>query len=67
MAAASHELRTPLNAILGWNKILLKGRLDQVKSAQALETITRILSRLIDDLLDISPLYRASSRSITRP
>jgi signal transduction histidine kinase len=57
LAASSHELRTPLSAILGWAKILLKGRLDQVKSVQALETIERnatILSRLIDDLLDIS-------------
>jgi signal transduction histidine kinase len=57
LSAASHELRTPLNAILGWVKILLKGRLDQVKSVQALETVERnttILSRLIDDLLDIS-------------
>jgi signal transduction histidine kinase len=57
LASASHELRTPLSAILGWAKILLKGRVDQVKSAQALETIERnatILSRLIDDLLDIS-------------
>jgi signal transduction histidine kinase len=57
LSAASHELRTPLNAILGWTKILLKGRLDQVKTVQALETVERnatILSRLIDDLLDIS-------------
>jgi len=57
LASASHELRTPLSAILGWVKILLKGRLDQVKSVQALETVERnatILSRLIDDLLDIS-------------
>jgi signal transduction histidine kinase len=57
LASASHELRTPLSAILGWVKILLKGRLDQVKSVQAMETIERnatILSRLIDDLLDIS-------------
>ena len=57
LASASHELRTPLSAILGWAKILLKARIDQVKSVQALETIERnatILSRLIDDLLDIS-------------
>src|SRR5262245_38657290 len=57
LAASSHELRTPLTAIVGWTKILLKDRLDHVKSVQALETIERnatILSRLIDDLLDIS-------------
>jgi signal transduction histidine kinase len=57
LATVSHELRTPLNAILGWSTLLRQGRLDPVKSDQAVETIERnakIQLRLIDDLLDVS-------------
>jgi signal transduction histidine kinase len=70
LSAASHELRTPLNAILGWTKILLKGRLDQVKTVQAMETVERnatILSRLIDDLLDISRIISGRLRIDSEP
>jgi signal transduction histidine kinase len=70
LSAASHELRTPLSAILGWVKILLKGRLDQVKSVQALETVERnatILSRLIDDLLDISRIIAGKLQIDSEP
>src|SRR5262249_39799907 len=57
LATVSHELRTPLNAILGWSTLLRQGRLNQVKTSQAVETIERnakIQLRLIDDLLDVS-------------
>ncbi|MBW4620411.1 MAG: PAS domain-containing protein [Cyanosarcina radialis HA8281-LM2] len=61
VAVVSHELRTPLNAIMGWAKILRTRRLDEAKTAQALETIERNVkdqAKLIEDLLDISRLIR---------
>ncbi len=57
LSIVSHELRTPLNAILGWTTLLRGGQLDNQMSATALETIersSRVQSRLVEDLLDIS-------------
>jgi signal transduction histidine kinase len=57
LATISHELRSPLNAILGWTVLLRKKALDSARTDQALETIERnskIQSRLIEDLLDVS-------------
>ncbi|MFM9265555.1 PAS domain-containing protein [Tychonema sp. BBK16] len=57
LAVLSHELRSPLNPILGWSQLLRRGKLDAVRTAQALETIERnaqLQCQLIEDLLDIS-------------
>jgi signal transduction histidine kinase/ActR/RegA family two-component response regulator len=57
LAVLSHELRTPLTAILGWVRMLLQGRVPPARVAEALSAIdrnTRVQTRLIDDLLDIS-------------
>lgn len=57
LAVLSHELRSPLTPILGWAKLLCAGKLDAVRTAQALVTIERnalLQSQLIEDLLDIS-------------
>jgi signal transduction histidine kinase len=57
LATAAHELRTPLNAILGWTRLL---RLQMVDTAEVLSAFATIehnamsLSRLIEDLLDVS-------------
>jgi PAS domain S-box-containing protein len=61
LAVLSHELRTPLNPILGWSKLLQHGKLDQQKTAIALETIERnatLQAQLIEDLLDISGILQ---------
>jgi signal transduction histidine kinase/ActR/RegA family two-component response regulator len=54
----SHELRTPLSAILGWARMLRQGMLDTPPANdRALDAIVRnaaLLSRLVDDLLDVS-------------
>ncbi|BAZ52207.1 multi-sensor hybrid histidine kinase [Nostoc sp. NIES-4103] len=61
LAVLSHEIRTPLNPILGWTKLLRTHKLDQNKTAFALETIERnalLQTKLIEDLLDISRILR---------
>ena len=61
LAVLSHELRSPLNPILGWAKLLRGGKLDPVRSGEALATIERnatLQSQLIEDLLDISRIMR---------
>ncbi|MEG4943377.1 PAS domain S-box protein [Microcoleus sp. F4-D5] len=61
LAVLSHELRSPLNPILGWSKLLQTGKLDAVKTAQALATIERnakLQTELIEDLLDVSKILQ---------
>ena len=57
VAMVSHELRAPLNSILGWTQLLGSGKLDQLESARAVESIergARAQVQLIGDLLDVS-------------
>ena len=59
VATASHELRTPLTAITGFTRTLLDLRLDQDQQREFLGIIldqAGRLSRLVDDLLDMSRL-----------
>ena len=70
LAVLSHELRSPLNPILGWSQLLRRGKLDEVKTAQALATIERnaqLQSQLIDDLLDISRIVRGKLTLVAVP
>jgi CheY-like chemotaxis protein/two-component sensor histidine kinase len=66
----SHELRTPLNAMLGWTQMLRTRKLNEVTVAKALETVdrnTKLLSRLIEDLLDVSRIITGKLRLSMRP
>jgi PAS domain S-box-containing protein len=57
LAMVSHELRNPLNAIAGWVALLRSGKLNEAAESHALEIIeqnTRLESRLVEDLLDVS-------------
>jgi PAS domain S-box-containing protein len=57
LAMLSHELRTPLTTILGWSQLLLTRPPSAETLRQALEAIernSRMQSKLIDDLLDMS-------------
>ncbi len=60
VANASHELKTPLTSIKGYIETLLEGAVDDPKHNRAfLQTIqehTNNLSRLIDDVLDLSAI-----------
>jgi signal transduction histidine kinase len=61
LATVSHELRTPLNAIVGWTHVLKRGLLDGPDRQHAVEAVDRnaaMLTRLVNDLLDVSRLIQ---------
>ncbi len=61
LAMLSHELRTPLNPIVGFSQVLRRGQPDAMMMGRALEIIERngkLLTRLIDDILDVSRIIR---------
>jgi signal transduction histidine kinase len=69
LATLSHELRTPLTAISAWVRILEKdGSPATLSSAiQALERNARVLSQLIDDLLDVSRIIAGKLEFVDDP
>jgi PAS domain S-box-containing protein len=70
LATLSHELRTPLNAICGWTQLLTTRKFDEKTTAKALETIdrnTKLLSTLIEDVLDVSRIITGKLRLEVRP
>ena len=65
IAVVSHELRTPLNSILGWMEILQARPSDRgvVEHASAVvRKNTRSLSRIVDDILDVSRIVTGKLR-----
>ena len=65
LALVSHELRSPLSAILGWTQVLRRMGHDTEKLAQGLDVIernTRMQSRLVEDLLDMSRMVAGKLR-----
>ncbi|HEX8285281.1 MAG TPA: PAS domain S-box protein [Pyrinomonadaceae bacterium] len=65
LATLSHELRTPLTPILGWTHMIRSGRLGANESAQGIRVIeknSQSLSRLINDLLDMSSILSGKMR-----
>jgi len=69
LAVLSHELRTPLTAMMAWLQLLHHGA-DAAETARALDIIERngrLLSRLIDDLMDTSHIVMGKLRVERRP
>jgi signal transduction histidine kinase len=65
LALISHELRTPLSVVLGWMEAIRQGRLGQDALEHALDAVdrnARILSRLVDDVLDRSRMVTGRLR-----
>lgn len=65
LATLSHELRTPLTAIVGWSQILVRGRTSEAELSHGLEAIdrnTRALTKLVEDLLDMSSIMSGKLR-----
>jgi signal transduction histidine kinase len=61
LANVSHELRTPLNAIVGWSSVLKRGMLTGADRDRAIEAVDRnatALTRIVNDLLDVSHLMQ---------
>jgi PAS domain S-box-containing protein len=65
LATLSHELRTPLTPILGWTHMIRSGRLGETEVSQGVRVIeknSQSLSRLINDLLDMSSILSGKMR-----
>jgi PAS domain S-box-containing protein len=65
LATLSHELRTPLTPIIGWVHMMSTGQLDANDIAHGLAVIgknSQSLSRLINDLLDMSAILSGKMR-----
>ena len=59
LAMLSHELRQPMNSIVGWVRMLRSGTMPAGAQQQALDSLDRnagALTRLIDDMLDVSSI-----------
>ena len=59
VSAVSFEMRTPLTSILGFSEMLVSKQLDSAQEREYVEIISREadnLSKLVEDLLDISRL-----------
>jgi signal transduction histidine kinase len=70
LATLSHELRTPLNSMLAWTSLLRSGKLDEMMTEQALETIersTRLQAQLVEDILDVSRIMAGKLRIVMEP
>jgi signal transduction histidine kinase len=70
LATVSHELRTPLNAIVGWAHVLKLGMptgRDHDRAIEAVDRNAAALTRVINDLLDVSRLMQGRlNLSVTR-
>jgi PAS domain S-box-containing protein len=65
LATLSHELRTPLTPIIGWVHMMSTGQLNADDIAHGLTVIgknSQSLSRLINDLLDMSAILSGKMR-----
>ena len=65
LATLSHELRTPLTAIFGWGRLLRSGKVDSQDMEEGLDAIernARMLTHLVEDLLDISRIVSGTLR-----
>jgi PAS domain S-box-containing protein len=70
LATLSHELRTPLNAIAGYARMMQVGLLSADKQRGAIDTIvknTSSLTRLIEDVLDVSRIVSGKVRLNVQP
>ncbi|TMB59685.1 MAG: response regulator [Deltaproteobacteria bacterium] len=66
----SHELRTPLSAVVVWARLLGNGKLEATKMPRALEAIERnvaSLTRLVEDLTDVSRIAAGKLRLQAEP
>lgn len=57
LANMSHEIRTPLGAVIGFSELLLNSKIsfsERVNSVEVIKRNGRLLSNIINDILDLS-------------
>ena len=71
LATMSHELRMPLTVILGWAQLLRQHGIGDAENLDrgmaAIERQARGMSKLVDDVLDVSRIIRGKLRLDLRP
>jgi signal transduction histidine kinase/CheY-like chemotaxis protein len=69
LAKVSHELRTPLQSILGYNELLLRDTTDAGTRTQlqAIRQHGELMTRLVNDLIDLSALESGAFRLVEKP
>jgi PAS domain S-box-containing protein len=70
LAVLSHELRTPLSAIVGYSR-LLRGHMisgeEAERGLEALERNSRALTKIVEDVLDVSRIVSGKLRLNVQP
>jgi two-component system sensor histidine kinase RpfC len=69
LANMSHEFRTPLNGIVGMSELLVTTKLssEQRECAEVIQTSSRTLLGLIEDVLDISAIEAGKLHRVDAP
>jgi PAS domain S-box-containing protein len=70
LATLSHEIRTPLNAILGYAQLLQGNLMDdekRLRGAEVIERNARSLTKIIEDVLDVSRITAGRLRLRVEP
>jgi signal transduction histidine kinase len=64
LATLAHELRSPLCSIVLWTGLLRAGKVEEggARAVDAIERSTRLLSRLVEDLLDVARIASGKLR-----
>ena len=69
-SSVSHDIRTPLNAIIGFSDLLEQGTTDEAERTRYVASIRssgKVLSRLVNDILDLSKLESGKMEIIEEP
>ena len=69
-STVSHDIRTPLNAIVGFSELLEQGVADEDERARCISSIrtsSKVLARLVDDILDLSKLESGKLEIVKEP
>ena len=69
-SSVSHDIRTPLNAIIGFSELLENGVSDEEDRKRYIASIrssSKVLARLVDDILDLSKMESGKLDIIQSP